>query len=76
MTYSFNFFLKNIEVDDLIMNKKKIKKKKNKKMNTLSHIKFQNAHHFFKHKTQAETVKASFQSLNFKEEDKTLIITS
>ena len=42
------------------MNKKKIKKKENKEMNILLHIKFQNVHHFFKHKTQAETIKASF----------------
>ena len=60
ITYSFNSFLKNVEIDDLIMNEKKVKKKKNKKMNILSHVKFQNAHYFFKHKTQAETVKAPF----------------
>ena len=38
MTYSFDFFLKNIEVNDLIMKKKK--KKKKKKMNILSYVKF------------------------------------
>ena len=40
MTYSFNSFLKNVEIDDLIINKKKIKKEKDKKMNTLSYVKF------------------------------------
>ena len=38
--YSFNFFSKNVEVDDLIMNEKEIKKKKNKKMNISSCVKF------------------------------------
>ena len=75
MTYSFNFFSKDIEVNDLIVNKKKVKKEKNKKMNILSHVKLQNAHHFFEHKTQARIAEASFQSLNFKREDKMLIIT-
>ena len=51
MTYSFNFFLKNVEINDLIMNKKKIEKEENKEMNILSHVKFQDAHYFFKHKT-------------------------
>ena len=60
ITYFFNFFSKSIEINDLIVNEKKIKKEKDKKMNTLSCVKFQNAHCFFKHKTQAETVKASF----------------
>ena len=40
MTYSFNSFLKNVEVDDLIVNEKKIEKKENKEMNTLLHVKF------------------------------------
>ena len=48
--YSFNSFSKDIEINDLIVNKKKVKKKKNKEMNTLLHVKFQNAHHFFKYK--------------------------
>ena len=48
--YSFNSFSKSIKVDDLIVNKKKVKKKQNKKINILSHIKFQNTHCFFKHK--------------------------
>ena len=60
ITYSFDSFSENVEVDNLIMNKKKIKKEKNKEMNTLSHVKFQDAHCFFEHKTQAETMKASF----------------
>ena len=51
MTYFFNSSLKSVEVDDLIVNKKKVKKEKSKEMNTLSHVKFQNAHCFFKHKT-------------------------
>ena len=76
ITYSFNSSSKSVEVDDLIVNKKKVKKEKNKEMNTLSHVKLQNAHCFFKHKTQAETAEASFQSFNFKEEDKMLVITS
>ena len=40
ITYSFNSFLKSVEVNDLIMNKKKVKKEENKKMNILSHVKF------------------------------------
>ena len=74
--YFFNSFSKDIEINDLIMNEKKIKKKEDKEMNTLSCVKLQNAHCLFKHKTQAETVKASFQNLNSKEEDKALVITS
>ena len=60
MTYFFNFSLKNVEVDDLIVNKKKVKEKKSKEMNTSSCVKLQNAHCLFKHKTQAETVEAPF----------------
>ena len=60
ITYSFDFSLKNVEIDDLIVNEKKVKKKKNKEMNTSSCIKFQDAHCLFKHKTQAKTMKASF----------------
>ena len=74
MTYFFNFFLKSVEINDLIVNKKKIKKKINKKMNISSCVKFQDTHCFFEHKTQAETVKASFQNFNFKKEDKALVI--
>ena len=40
ITYSFNSFLKNVEIDDLIVNKKKVKKEKNKKMNISSCVKF------------------------------------
>ena len=40
ITYSFNFFLKDVEINDLIVNKKKIKKEKDKKMNILSYVKF------------------------------------
>ena len=39
MTYSFNSSLKNVKVDDLIMNEKKIKKEKDKEMNNLSYVK-------------------------------------
>ena len=60
ITYFFNSSLKNVEVDDLIVNKKKIKKEKNKKMNISSCVKFQNAHCLFEHKTQAETTETSF----------------
>ena len=76
ITYSFNSFLKNVEVNDLIVNEKKIEKEESKKVNTSSCVKFQGAHCFFEHKTQAETAETSFQSLNPKGEDKTLIITS
>ena len=76
ITYFFNFFSKNVEINDLIVNEKKIKKKESKEMNISSCVKFQNAHCFFKHKTQAETVKASFQNFNFKEKSKMLVITS
>ena len=51
ITYSFNSSLKNIEINDLIVNEKKVKKEKNKKMNILSYVKLQDAHHFFKYKT-------------------------
>ena len=51
ITYSFNSFLKNIEVDDLIVNKKKVKKEEDKEMNISSCVKLQDAHCFFKHKT-------------------------
>ena len=40
ITYFFNFFLKNVEVNDLIVNKKKVEKEKDKKMNILSYVKF------------------------------------
>ena len=40
ITYSFNSFLKSVKVDDLIVNKKKIKKEKDKEMNTLLCVKF------------------------------------
>ena len=60
ITYFFNSFLKSIKIDDLIVNEKKIKKEKNKKMNTSSCVKFQDAYCFFKHKTQAEIMKTSF----------------
>ena len=60
ITYSFNSFSESIEVNDLIMNKKKVKKEEDKKMNILSHVKLQNAHCLFKHKTQAKTVETSF----------------
>ena len=60
ITYSFNSSSEDIEVNDLIVNEKKVKKEEDKEMNILSHVKFQNAHCFFKHKTQTKTVKASF----------------
>ena len=40
ITYSFNSFLKDVEVDDLIINKKKVKKEENKEMNILLYVKF------------------------------------
>ena len=76
ITYSFDFFLEDVEVNDLIMNKKKIKKEEGKEMNILSHVKFQDAHCLFEHKTQAETVKASFWNFNFKGKNKVLVIIS
>ena len=39
ITYFFNSSLKNIEIDDLIINEKKIKKEEDKKMNILSYVK-------------------------------------
>ena len=50
ITYSFNSSLKSVEINDLIMNKKKIKKEKNKEMNISLCVKFQDAHCLFKHK--------------------------
>ena len=76
MTYFFNSSSENVEVNDLIVNKKKVKKEEDKEMNTSSHVKLQGAHCLFKHKTQAETAEAPFQSLNPKGEGKALVITS
>ena len=39
MTYFFNSFSKNIEVDDLIVNEKKVKKEEGKEMNISSCVK-------------------------------------
>ena len=60
MIYFFNFFSKSVEINDLIMNEKKVEKEESKEMNILSHVKFQNAHCLFKHKTQAKIMKAPF----------------
>ena len=59
-TYFFNSSLKSIEVDDLIVNEKKVKKEEDKEMNTSLCVKFQDAHCFFKYKTQIKIAKTSF----------------
>ena len=75
MTYSFDSSSGGVGVDDLIVNKKEVEEEEGKEVNTSPHVKLQGAHRLFKHKTQAGTAEAPFQSLNLKGEGKVLVIT-